>query len=152
MEWYREKRVKNRLLIWLDSIGYTEAIPQRNGLHGVDIQRRNKVACRYWFIECKGFPSDTYQKGSKKGQQKSKKRISSQSYSWFTRVIGQISLRMKQENGNYGIGLPNKDYFKKKITDIHIFRKRAKIHFFLIRRNGDILQIKPDEDEARKIF
>jgi len=152
MQWYHEKQVKNRLLNWLDSTGHTESIPQTDQLHGVDIQRRNKEACRYWFIECKGFPSETYQKSPKKGQQKSKKRISSQRYSWFTRVIGQISLRMKQEHGYYGIGLPNVRYYRNKIMNIHIFRKRAKIHFFLIGRNGDILQIKPDEDKAKKIF
>ena len=152
MQWYDEKKVKNRLLEWLDSRGYTESIPQRDRLHGADIQKRNKGACRYWFIECKGYPSKIYQKGSKKGQQKSKNTISSQRYTWFVTAIGQISLRMKQRHGNYGIGLPNVEYYKKMIRGIQILRKRTKIHFFLIRRNGDILQIKPNSNEVRKIF
>lgn len=153
--WYDENEIKTAMKKWLNKKGFSINVEKNDMTHGVDIQKRSKMGCRYWFIEAKGYPSKTYKKGKKTGREKSQSSIKAQRYSWFTTVIGQIALRMKQKNGKYGIAFPYIDYFKDKILDqnkmenkerhthIKLFRKRTKLHFFLIDKQKKIHHLTP---------
>lgn len=163
MSWYDEENIKKKILNWLEIKGFTKEFGKKDKIHGIDIQRSSQKGCRYWFIECKGSPSKRYKKGLREGKIKPKQSISSQKYVWFTTAIGQIALRMKQKNGKYGVAFPDdkQKYFRNKILDnqirsrvetcLKIFRKRTKLHFFLVNKDGKILQLTPNANKFKKV-
>ncbi len=154
--WYEEKKIKKIIENWLDKKGFDIKPGKKDQIHGVDIQRENKKRCRYWFIECKGYPSKNFKK--KKGKKSESTRLA-QRYIWFISALGQIALRMKQKYGNYGVAFPDNEYFKNKILDkdvknktyIKIFRKRLKIHFFLVNEKKEIFQLTPCSKKFKRI-
>lgn len=87
MQWYDEKKVKNRLLEWLDSRGYTESIPQRDRLHGADIQKKIKVPADIGLLSVK----DIIVKFTKKVPKKDNRKVRTQ---YLLRDILGLSLRL----------------------------------------------------------
>jgi hypothetical protein len=167
MAWNEEKNIEKVMKNYLKIKGFNPIGKFRDEkLHGVDICVANleKGVRRYWFIECKGFPSRNYKKGKKEGKVKESQTIKAQRYSWLTTAIGQIAMRMKQAHGNYGIALPYNDYYITKVLDspnnlpdyqktyLKIFRSRSKIYFFFITKNADIWQVSPNSNKLKLIF
>ena len=165
MNWKEEKNIVRIMKRYLLNIGFKSIGEfQEEKLHGVDICMINKKTRRYWFIECKGFPSKNYKKGNRVGEKKSSQTLKAQRYSWITTAIGQIAIRMKQKNGKYGIALPYNPYYINKVLDIHenktpeyqrtymsIFRKRSKVYFFFINKKKEIWQVSPDSKKLKKL-
>lgn len=137
------------MLEWLGKNGYTHELRRTDNLHGVDIRRWNLIQRRYWFIETKGAPQKTYQKGRLASRPKSKQSQQAQRYTWFVSALGQIALRMKQERANYGVALPYSDYNRDVALRIRLFRGRAKVHFFLVDRSRRILQLTPGSHQFK---
>lgn len=151
MKWDTEESVKRVVEKWLDKKGFAHDGPRTDKVHGVDIKRWNDIRRKYWFIEVKGAPQKRYQKGPKKGQEKSRQSRSSQRYIWPVEALGQIALRMRQVNGNYGIALPLTEYNQDLALDIELFRKRTKLHFFLVDRRKNIFQLTPFARQFKKV-
>ena len=151
MKWDYEESVKQIMLHWLDKKGYTYEVPKTDTLHGVDIRRQSPVQRRYWFIEVKGAPQDTYQKGKRKGTRRRTRSQFSQRYIWFVSALGQIALRMEQEHGNYGIALPDMPYNRKFAMRVRLFRKRAKVHFFLVDKTKRVSQLTPGSAYFKRV-
>jgi hypothetical protein len=151
MSWDDEKSIERVILDWLDRKGFTKQAPRADALHGVDIRRWNDTQRRYWFIEVKGAPQKTYQRGTLKGQNKSRETQTSQRYTWFITVLGQIALRMRQQHGHYGVALPDTEYNRKLAMSIGLFRRRARLHFFLVNSESKVTQLTPGSSRFKLV-
>ena len=96
-------------------------------------------------------PPRTYQKGPKKGQEKSRQSQSSQRYIWPVEALGQIALRMKHENASYGIALPLTKYNQNFALRIKLFRKRVELNFFFVDSKDNVFQLTPFATNLKKV-
>ncbi len=128
-----ETEIKSIIKKWLSKKGFIDKAKDKT--HGVDIKMWSPKGRKYWFVEVKGWPP------------------SNQKYTWLCEAIGQISLRFRaQKASNYGIALPDIKYYENKtLNELVLFRKRTKIHFFLVTKNGKIRQLTPNSSSYKSI-
>ena len=104
--------------------GYTLHEERSPAAHGADIVGWHRKHRHYIFVECKGYPtshSQTAQRGN-----------------YFLAVLGQILLRMRQENAYYAVALPDHPFYRKRILSVEM-RRAARwlgLWFFLVSHGG----------------
>lgn len=136
-DWFWEGNIQERLAIYFRNLGYEVA--SANTLaksQGVDIKakRENQEVV----IEVKGFPSDKYADGEKRGQKK-KTQPSLQAHHWFSDVIFSAIRRKRQyPNSIIAIGLPECQRYQNLTDEIKWALDKLDIHIFIVKSSGEV--------------
>jgi hypothetical protein len=127
--WLSEPYVVELMRNALQSYGYKLHAERPMTAHGADIVGRHPRDRHYIFVECKGYPT-----GDSEGAQRD---------NYFLAVLGQILLRMRQENAYYAIALPDHPFYTKRILRAEMRRARRwlGLWFFLVGRGGVVRRL-----------
>ena len=140
-EWFEETNVARKIRDYLRKMGYqiikfNEDKRQR----GLDIvAEKDGVEV---IVEVKGYPSDKYVRGKKKGQKKPT-NPNLQAKHWFSEALLQVLLA-KSENTNAVIcmGFPKFSIYEKLISQLEHIIRNLGIICYLVDENGKITEIK----------
>lgn len=140
-EWFEETNVARKIRGYLQETGYRIIkFNEDKRQKGPDIvAEKDGVKV---IVEVKGYPSDKYVRGEKKGQKKPT-NPNLQAKHWFSEVLLQVLLA-KSENTNAVVcmGLPKFPLYEKLIGQLeHILRDLGVI-CYLVDENGEITVIK----------
>ncbi|MEN3013330.1 MAG: hypothetical protein ABDH23_01780 [Endomicrobiia bacterium] len=143
-EWFEETNVAKKMVDWLTKNGYNviRSNIKNKRQKGYDIEAEKGQA--YFIFEVKGFPSEKYVSGTKKGLKKPTPS-NLQARHWFADALFSLIIA-KSNNPSYEIGvvLPNKKKYLDLINQISYFRSIFRLHCFLVEENGDVKHIDPE--------
>jgi len=128
-QWPNEAFIANAVRKALVKKGFKPQPVRSLHAHGADIVARHPKHRYYIFIECKGYP---------KGYSETAQR-----HNYFLAVLGQILLRMRQRNADYGVALPDHPFYRERILndDFQIAREWLGLLFFLVGRGGQVQRL-----------
>jgi len=137
-EWFEETNVARKIVDWLRRDGwillkFNEDKRQR----GPDIIAIKEG--RRMIVEVKGYPSDRYVRGEKKGQKKPT-HPDPQARHWFAEALLSIIRRKhKEPNSIVAIGLPRKHIYEKLTEEVRdVLRKCSNLLFIFVYEDGKI--------------
>ena len=131
-EWFEETNVLKVVKKYLESKGWNvikfSEIKTDKG-HDLEAMNGND----HLILECKGFPSDYYVSGSKKGELK-RTNSKLQAHHWFTDVLYSVlKAKSKDPNVRIGIALPSVNgVYEKFIQEIQLVNKNFNIIYYLV--------------------
>jgi len=144
-EWFEESNISGKIKGYLEKKGYR--ITKFNAdkrAKGHDIEAE-KDSLEFIF-EIKGFPSDKYVRGPKKGQKKPT-NPNLQAKHWFAEsLLSLIIAKSENHKINIAMGLPFKEKYKELINKITYFRKQFDLTIYLVCENGNIKEIGGNEN------
>jgi len=136
-EWFEETNVANKIRIYLVDQKYTiqhfNDDKKAKGHDLVAMQDGKKL-----IIEVKGFPSDKYVNGKKKGQKKPT-HPNLQSKHWFSEALTAL-LTAKSQNWDVTIamGLPYHKKYLEYIDKLHVINEKIGIIYFIVHEDGSV--------------
>ena len=137
-EWFEETNVARKIVAWLRGEGWTILrFNEDKRQRGPDIVVAK--AGRKMIIEVKGYPSDKYVRGEKKGQKKpTPPKL--QAKHWFAEALLAITREKRREPGSIvAIGLPRKPVYEELIEEVKdILCKCLNPLFILVHENGEV--------------
>jgi hypothetical protein len=143
-EWFEESRISGKIEDYLKKKGYEitkSNVNKKNKGHDIVAKKDNLE----FIFEIKGFPSDKYVSGEKKGQKKPTPP-NLQATHWFAEaLLSLIIAKSKEHETNIAMGLPFKEKYKELINKITYFRKQFALTFYLVDENGKITEVSPDD-------
>ncbi|MDO8754230.1 MAG: hypothetical protein Q7J80_10090, partial [Anaerolineales bacterium] len=91
-------------------------------------------------IEVKGYPSDKYMDGEKRGQ--SKKTLPTlQAQHWFSvALISAIRRKNKSPNSSVAIGLPEFQKYQRLIEETKWAFEKLEIQIFIVKPSGEVFK------------
>jgi Holliday junction resolvase-like predicted endonuclease len=137
-EWFEETNVARKIVAWLEKKGWTilrfNEDKRQRGPDIVAVKEGRKM-----IIEVKGYPSDKYVRGEKKGQKKPTPP-NLQAKHWFAEAILTIIREKHREpSSTVAIGLPRKSVYLKLISEVKdVICRCLDIVFILVSKNEEI--------------
>jgi len=129
-EWFEEGNIVETLAQFLCSKKYEVRYIKDKRKRGKDIVAEKKG--KKLVIEVKGYPSDKYVSGKKKGKKK-KTNPRLQAIHWFSSVMFQVIKAKNEDTGiSIGIGLPKFERYLDLIDSVDHFRQQYKVDFYLV--------------------
>ena len=140
-EWFEETNVARKIKDYLQNMGYQIIKFNENKREkGPDtIAKKDDVEI---IVEVKGYPSDKYVIGEKKGQKK-RTEPDLQAKHWFSEALLQVLLA-KSENPNAVVcmGFPKFQVYEELINQLKDILQNLKIICYLVDENGKVTSIK----------
>ena len=133
-EWFEEQNISKVIRNYLDTNNYHIIKYNENKrARGYDIIAEKDG--RKLIVEVKGFPSDKYVRGPKKGQKKPTSP-NLQAKHWFSEALLSLIIA-KSENPEISIslGLPNIAKYKELLSKIEYFRQKFDLKCYLVDSN-----------------
>ena len=136
-EWFEEGNVSRKIKEFLEDNGYTILkfnIDKRARGHDIEAIKNGEKL----IVEVKGFPSDRYVKGKKKGQPK-RTHPNLQAKHWFAEALLSLIIA-KSENPKIkiAIGLPNFKKYRELIDKTGYFRKIFGLTCYWVNEDGTV--------------
>jgi len=137
-EWFEETNVTRKIVEWLRKDGW--AILKFNEdkrLRGPDIVALREG--RKLIIEAKGYPSDRYVRGAKKGQKKPTPP-NLQAKHWFAEaLLAVLREKHREPDSIIAVGFPRKPIYEKLINEVKdVLCKCLDMLFILVNEDGEI--------------
>jgi len=141
-EWFEETNVARKIKNYLQKNGYQIIKFNENKKEkGPDIiAKKDNIE---YIIEVKGYPSDKYVKGKKKGQKKPTKP-DTQAKHWFAEALLQVLLaKSKNPNAVVCMAFPKFQVYERLISRLkYILTKNLGINCYLVDEKGKVKEIK----------
>ena len=136
-EWYEETNVARKIKNFLEATGWEiEKFNEDKRARGPDI-----IAIKEGhrlIVEVKGFPSERYVRGPKKGQLKPTPS-NLQAKHWFAEALLSLIIKKNQmPDVEIALGLPDFPKYRELIDGVNCLRKAIGLRFFIVRRNGQV--------------
>lgn len=135
-DWYYESNIQDRVKEYYISKGWelkSEAKTQKRNPGPDLLMQKNNMIMR---IEVKGYPSDKYVSGDKKGFKKTKTTPSTQARHWFSEVLTTLILaKCKKPNLKIVMVLPDFKSYTNKIDEIKWLRKKINFDILVVSKN-----------------
>ncbi|MBI5054644.1 MAG: restriction endonuclease [Chloroflexi bacterium] len=136
-DWFWEGNIQKHIAVFLREQGYEVQEANTNSKEqGVDITATKPDS--KMLVEVKGWPSDKYVDGAKKGQRK-KTNPPTQARQWFAEAISSIISR-KNDYEEYilAIGLPDYSTYHGLIKKTEWALRKLEIRVYLVKQSGKI--------------
>ena len=142
-EWFEETNVLNVVKNYLENKGWNIVkFSEMKTDKGHDLEAKNGKDTLV--LECKGFPSEYYVKGARKGE-RSRTNPKLQAHHWLTDVLYTVlKAKSKDPNVKVAIALPSIDgFYEKLIGEVSIVNEKFNISYYFVRRDGTVSEIVP---------
>ncbi len=137
-EWFEETNIARKIKEWLEKKGWNiKKFNERKEQRGPDIEAEKDE--KKIIIEVKGYPSERYVRGKRKGQKKpTPPRL--QAKHWFAdALLTAIKRKCEKPDSIIAIGLPKKDYYEELTKEVKgLLCKCLDLTFILVDENGEI--------------
>lgn len=143
-EWFEETNVAKKLRDYLENSGYeiTEFIEDKHQ-QGHDIEALKDS--QHLIIEVKGYPSDKYVSGEKRGQKKPTSPYL-QARHWFADAVFKLLLaKSKDWNVSIALGLPDFKVYKTLLERLDKVAEKMDLICFFVNQNGNVYKEKTEE-------
>ena len=142
-EWFEETNILKVVKKYLESkrwnvIKFNEIKTDKG--HDLEAMNGND----HLILERKGFPSDYYVSGPRKGEQKPT-NSKLQAHHWFTDVLYTVlKAKSKDPNVKVAIALPSIDgFYEKLIGEVSLVNEKFNISYYFVGRDGTVSEIVP---------
>lgn len=144
-EWFEETNVATKIKAFLISQDYTIQRfndDKKSKGHDLLATRNGKKLV----VEVKGFPSDKYVNGERKGQKKPTPP-NLQAKHWFSEALTALLLAKSHDwNVTIAMGLPYHEKYLETVEKLRPINERIGIIYFIVYKNGEVRLI--DHKEA----
>ena len=138
-DWFWEGNVQEKLAKYFENQGYkVKTTDTLSKSRGVDISAfRNSDEM---LVEVKGYPSNKYMDGSKRGQIK-RTQPTLQAKHWFSdALLSVIRRKGKFPNSSIAIGLPEFTRYLDLIKDANWALEKLGVRVFIVTQNGEVYE------------
>ena len=144
-DWFWEGNIQERIIRYMKNAEGFHVVESANTAmktQGPDIlAERHGVRRR---VAVKGYPSDKYVSGNKKGQKKPTNPIL-QARHWFAEAILELVLaRSANPKLEIALGFPTCTRYVNLLNSIRWFRDKMQLYSYLVSENGSVNTFKPE--------
>ncbi|MEM1985456.1 MAG: hypothetical protein QXG36_02860 [Nitrososphaeria archaeon] len=150
-DWFWEGNVQNRIKEYMKRKEGFKIVHVSNPMtkeQGPDILAKRKIdngSLERRQVSVKGYPSDKYVEGKKKGKKK-RTRPPIQARHWFAEALFELILaKSEDQNLQIALGFPNFKVYLNLLNKIKWFRNKIGLFCYIVTEKGQVKLIKPDE-------
>ena len=141
-EWFEEGNVSRRIKELLENTGYMIVkfnLDKRARGHDIEAVKNDEKL----IVEVKGFPSDKYVGGKKKGQPKPT-HPNLQAKHWFSQALFALIVAKSQNPSvKIALGLPDSRKYGEFINKIEYVKEKLGLFSYLVDENGNVRIVSP---------
>jgi hypothetical protein len=143
-DWFWEGNVQNRIIEYMiknEGFQIVRCSDTRTKERGPDILAQRRLpngSLERRRIAVKGYPSEKYVNGLRKGERK-RTNPSTQARHWFGEALLELVLaKSKDENIQIALGLPDKKVYRNLLERIKWFREKVGLLCYLVDEHGEV--------------
>ena len=141
--WYWEGNVQDTLASWLASEGWAVRATADTATREPGIDLLAQAGDRWLAVEVKGYPSTTYERGTKRGMPKPT-QPASQARQWFSHaLLGMMLLRDRRPDAEIALAFPRFGTYENLVARTQFSFSMLGFGVYFIEEGGDVELVVP---------